>query len=97
MRFIILTLLLSLSLLAKEKVALVIGNQNYNNQTGLNNPISDAKLIKQSLEKIDFKVYEVYDANLRTLGSGIDDFISEAKQAEVALIYYAGHGIGVQG
>ena len=82
---------------AYEKVALVIGNKNYTNQTGLNNPIRDAKLIKQSLEAIDFKVYEIYDAKLGNLGSEIDAFMLKAKKARVALVYYAGHGVGVNG
>ena len=97
MRLIILTLLLSLSLLAKEKVALVIGNKNYTNQTGLKNPIRDAKLLRDTLDDLGFKVIEVYDANVDTISDKLAEFASQASRAKVAVVYYAGHGVGVDG
>ncbi|HHH51716.1 MAG TPA: caspase family protein, partial [Campylobacterales bacterium] len=76
MRFIILTLLLSLSLFGKicfeegkDKVALVIGNKNYSNQTELENPIRDAKLIRDTLCDLDFSVIPVYNANVDTISN----------------------------
>jgi uncharacterized caspase-like protein len=95
MRFIILTLLLSLSLLAKDKVALVIGNKNYTNQTGLKNPIKDAELIRDTLNGMGFEVLEAYNKNLNRLGDKLEEFIGKARNAKVAVVYYAGHGIGV--
>ncbi|CAA6801455.1 MAG: Caspase (Peptidase) [uncultured Sulfurovum sp.] len=97
MRFIILTLLLSLSLLAKEKVALVIGNKNYTNQTGLKNPIRDAELLRDTLDDLGFRVIEVYDANVDTISDKLAEFASQASRAKVAVVYYAGHGVGVDG
>jgi len=95
MRLIILTLLLSLSLFATDKIALVIGNKNYTNQTGLKNPIKDAKLIRDTLHNMDFEVVEAYNTNLNGLGDKLDEFVSKARNAKVAVVYYAGHGIGV--
>jgi hypothetical protein len=95
MRFIILTLLLSLSLLAKDKVALVIGNKNYTNQTGLKNPIKDAELIRDTLNGMGFEVLEAYNKDLNSLGDKLEEFIGKARNAKVAVVYYAGHGIGV--
>ena len=97
MRLIILTLLLSLSLLAKEKVALVIGNKNYTNQTGLKNPIRDAQLLRDTLDDLGFRVIEVYDANVDTISNKLAEFASQASRAKVAVVYYAGHGVGVDG
>jgi len=80
---------------AYEKVALVIGNKNYTNQTGLNNPIRDAKLIRDTLRDMNFEVLEAYDKDLDALGDRLDSFIAKAKNAKIAVVYYAGHGIGV--
>jgi hypothetical protein len=95
MRFLLLSLLTTLALTANDKLALVIGNKNYTNQTGLQNPISDAKLIRDTLQGMDFDVMEVYNKNLNTLSDKLDVFINRARGAKVAVIYYAGHGIGV--
>lgn len=82
---------------SSKRVALVIGNKNYSSQTQLKNPINDAKLIKKTLESLDFKVLEAYDADIEKLDKSMDAFIRESRKADVALIYYAGHGIGVEG
>ena len=95
MRFILLSLLTIIILTANDKVAMVIGNKNYTNQTGLQNPISDARLIRDTLKGMNFEVMEVYNKNLNTLSDQLDDFITKARGAKVAVIYYAGHGIGV--
>ena len=95
MRFFILSLLLTLSLFAKDKIALVIGNKNYKNQTGLNNPIKDAQLIRDTLNGMGFEVLEAYNKDLNSLGDKLEEFAVKAKNAKVAVVYYAGHGIGV--
>lgn len=95
MRHLLLLLLLTLALLAKDKVALVIANKNYTNQTGLNNPIRDAKLIRNTLQEMNFEVLEAYNKELDDLGNKLETFIAKARNAKVAVVYYAGHGIGV--
>ena len=95
MKLILLSLLTTLALTANDKVAMVIGNKNYTNQTGLQNPISDARLIRDTLKGMDFEVMEVYNKNLNALSDQLDEFITKARGAKVAVIYYAGHGIGV--
>ena len=97
MRLLLLTLLLTLVLTAKEKVALVIGNKNYTNQTGLNNPINDAKLIRDTFSGMGYEVLEAYNLNLNDLDDKLDAFIKKAHSAKIAVIYYAGHGMGVNG
>jgi len=95
MRLLFILLLLTLSLFSNDKVALVIGNKNYNNQTGLNNPIKDAKLIRDTLQGMNFEVLEAYNKELNDLGDKLESFIAKARNAKVAVVYYAGHGIGV--
>ena len=80
---------------ASEKVALVIGNKNYSNQTGLKNPVRDAELIRDTLNGMDFEVLEAYNKDLDSLGNKLEAFVSKARNAKVAVVYYAGHGIGV--
>jgi len=97
MRFLLLLLLTTLALTANDKVALVIGNKSYTNQTGLKNSIRDAELLRDTLYALDFKVIEVYDANVDTISDKLAEFSLEANSAKVAVIYYAGHGVGVDG
>ncbi len=95
MKFFIFLLLFSFSLLANDKIALVIGNKNYTNQTGLKNPIKDAQLIRDTLKGMHFEVLEAYNKDLADLGKKLDSFIAKAQNAKIAVVYYAGHGIGV--
>jgi len=97
MRLLFILLLLTLSLFSNDKVALVIGNKNYTNQTGLKNPIRDAKLLRDTLDDLGFRVIEVYDANVDTISEKLAAFASQASRAKVAVVYYAGHGVGVDG
>jgi len=92
----LLVLLVMFTLLsASDKVALVIGNKSYTNQTGLKNSIRDAKLIRDTLQGMGFEVVEAYDKNLNGLSTKLDVFIGKARNAKIAVVYYAGHGIGV--
>ena len=76
-----------------RKIALVIGNAAYK-KGPLENPVNDANLIAESLEKLDFEV-ELYN-NLSSRDEMLDaikDFGRKRKNYEVAFVYYAGHGI----
>ncbi len=93
----LLILLFPLYLLSYSKVALVIGNQTYSSQTTLKNPIRDAKMIKDRLQEMGFEVLKVYDGDMDKIDDKLITFGREAKKAEVAVIFYAGHGIGYGG
>jgi len=76
-----------------RKIALVIGNAAYE-KGPLENPVNDANLIAESLEKLDFDV-ELYN-NLSSRDEMLDaikDFGRKRNNYEVAFVYYAGHGI----
>lgn len=76
-----------------RKIALVIGNAAYE-KGPLENPVNDANLIAETLEKLDFEV-ELYN-NLSSRDEMLDaikDFGRKRKNYEVAFVYYAGHGI----
>lgn len=79
------------------KVALIIGNANYTKSAALKNPINDANGMDSALTKIGFKVIKVLDADFNSMRKGLSDFSKAAKDADVALFYYAGHGLQVDG
>ncbi|HQK71916.1 MAG TPA: FISUMP domain-containing protein [Bacteroidales bacterium] len=79
-----------------KKVALVIGNGNYMLGT-LANPENDAKLIADVLKKLEFDVMFYANLDWRSMKKSLDDFRAKLKGADVALFYYAGHGVQVGG
>ncbi|MDB4210761.1 caspase family protein [Ascidiaceihabitans sp.] len=80
-----------------NRKALVIGNSQYSQQTPLRNPSSDAAEIARSLEEVGFEVELALDLTRRELGRAITRFSSNAKEADISLFYFAGHGIEIDG
>lgn len=77
-----------------RRVALVIANSTYSNASKLPNPPNDAKLVAGALQRAGFQTVELKgDASLATFRQALRDFRAKADRAQVALIYYAGHGI----
>jgi len=92
----LLLLLLTLNLLSAKKVALLIGNQDYDKANlQLNNPINDIEAIEETLEGIGFEVQLLKDASKREIEDELDDFYTRANSAEIALVYFSGHGLQV--
>ena len=80
-----------------NRVALVIGNSNYD-IGALRNPVNDAELMKQTLEQLDFDVF--YGSDLSTkieMLQLIREFGRARTNYDVAFVYYAGHGIQIGG
>ncbi|MCF0069402.1 caspase domain-containing protein [Dyadobacter sp. CY261] len=84
---------------AKKRIALVIGNSKYQSASKLQNPENDAKAISQKLTNLGFTVIERIDAKQGDLRAAVAQFGSsiQSQDFEVALFYYAGHGIQVAG
>ena len=81
-----------------KRVALVIANAAYSNVPRLTNPPADAALVAGSLRRAGFSsVITVRDADKAALESALQRFGAEAEGADVAMVYYAGHGIEVAG
>ena len=80
-----------------ERVALVVGVARYEHIEPLDNTVNDARLIAQTLEDIGFTVTLVTDPGYADLAREMESFAFQAETAELALIYFAGHGIEVQG
>lgn len=83
--------------LAERRIALVIGNGAYQQVTPLKNAGNDARLIANSFRQTGFDVTEAYDLDEDRMGALVDEFLASAAQADVAAVYYAGHGVQVNG
>jgi len=82
--------------LANENVALVIGNSNYK-QSSLINPANDARAVAEKFEGMGYEVVLALDADRGKMESVIDDFSLRASTAAKAVVYYAGHGVQIDG
>ena len=76
-----------------KKLALVIGNGSYVKAEHLDNPVYDAHAVADKLTKLGFKVVEGYDITEMKLRETIGDFVDSLAEADVAVVYYAGHGV----
>jgi hypothetical protein len=85
---------------AEKRVALVIGNSAYQNVTRLDNPRNDAMLIAETLSGLGFTLIggrAQLDLDKATLDVDVQNFGRQIQGADVALFYYAGHGVQVNG
>ncbi len=82
----------------EKRVALVIGNGNYAHEGRLGNPANDARAVSEALRKVGFdRVDTVVDGDLKAMNSGLAAFARAAENASLALVYYSGHGMEVEG
>ncbi|WP_439814862.1 caspase family protein [Zavarzinia sp. CC-PAN008] len=79
-----------------KRVALVIGNAAYADAP-LRNPVNDATDMAAKLDRLGFDTITVTDTDKRALETAIADFGSRLEKGDTALVFYAGHGIQVNG
>jgi uncharacterized caspase-like protein len=79
-----------------QSLALVIGNGAYRSVAPLANPINDAQTAKETFEGLGFEVMLVLDTDASELRAALTKFEIASAGADVAIIYYAGHGIQAQ-
>jgi uncharacterized caspase-like protein len=80
-----------------ERVALVVGNGAYEQLPRLVNPVNDASDVTQSLQRLGFNVTTIKDASFEQLRVALLAFGRQAADADMAVVFYAGHGIEVAG
>lgn len=78
---------------AERRVALVIGNSDYAHASSLPNPKHDATDMSRALEGLGFDVLTALDLNAKGFLDTYDAFEAKLQDADVALFYYAGHGM----
>lgn len=86
------------SALAERRVAFVVGNSIYQNVVALTNPANDAAAITEMFKRAAFDVVESRrDLKNTEMRRALREFTEKARDADIAVIYYAGHGIEVDG
>jgi hypothetical protein len=80
-----------------KRVALVIGNGGYDELGVLPNPPNDASDIAEALKQLSFEVSLVLDGDVDAMRRALRQFGRSATGADVALFYYAGHGMALNG
>lgn len=84
--------------MAEKRVALVIGNSNYQHVPNLSNPVNDAGAIVLLLKSAGFDIVEARDnLGVNDMRRIVRDFSDRTRDADIAVIYYAGHGMEVGG
>ena len=82
----------------EKRLALVIGNSDYKHLSKLPNPVGDALLIAETLDSLGFEV--ILDTNITTkrkFQKKISEFGARRDSFDVGFIFYAGHGMQVDG
>jgi uncharacterized caspase-like protein len=83
---------------AEKRVALVIGNSAYQSVSRLANPVSDSDAISATFKSAGFDVVELrHDLKASEMRRTLRDFSDSVLNADVAIIYFAGHGIEIDG
>lgn len=90
-------LLLAATARAETRLALVVGNSAYVHAPRLQNPRNDARALIDKLQGLGFEVIEGLDLDRVAFGEKLKEFGERSASADVALFYYAGHGIQVDG
>jgi Caspase domain len=90
-------LALSVRAHAQTRIALVIGNSAYQKVANLANPAHDAQDVSESLRRLGFTVNTVTDADFDGFRRALRDFGRMAPNAEMAVFYFAGHGVEIDG
>ena len=84
--------------LADKRVALVLGNSAYQNVAPLPNPVNDGAVMAATLKDAGFDVVDFRrDLAAAETKRALRDFADRARDADIAVVYYAGHGIEVDG
>jgi len=81
---------------AKSVFALVIGNSKYSFGP-LENPKNDANAIAKKLRDFGYDVEVIFDASRNQIVEALSASLSRAEKADVNLLYYAGHGVQING
>ena len=82
---------------AQDRVALVIGNTKYVSANVVPNAVNDARVMARALREIGFVVVDGFDLVRDNMERQIREFLRKSESARVVLLFYAGHGLQVDG
>lgn len=78
-----------------RRIALVVGNDAYQQIDALKNARNDAEAMARELQKVGFTVSRATDVNRDALHKAIDSFVAQVGKDDEAVFYYAGHGVQI--
>lgn len=79
---------------SEDRVALIIGNADYQHAAHLTTPANDAQDIAAELTGLGFDVVQHQNTGIQELQQAFADFADKSATAEIALVYFAGYGVG---
>ncbi len=82
---------------ASDRVALIIGNNDYTHASKLFNPVNDAAALESALKQSGYRVTKVLNADGRAMDLALQSFCERNQGAESALFFFAGHGMEIDG
>ena len=92
------SLLLSPAIAKENKIALIIGNSDYQHAVPLKNPANDALDMAKTLKTLDFDVRLITDASKNDMDIAVKEFIQKLKMTKgTGMFFYAGHGSQLEG
>jgi hypothetical protein len=80
-----------------HRVALVIGNDDYQNLPHLQKAVNDSRAVGDALSKIGFNVIHVENAVRRLMNQKIVEFANKVGRGDTAFLFYSGHGVEIRG
>ncbi|WP_244065541.1 caspase family protein [Bradyrhizobium sp. Ce-3] len=89
--------ILPIEAVAGTRLALVLGNSHYQAVPALDNPANDAADLATALRGMGFDVIEQRDGTREAIANAVRDFSRRLSGADVALFFYAGHGLQMNG
>jgi hypothetical protein len=82
---------------AANRVALVIGNDAYENVPQLQKAVNDADAVAAELSKLGFDVVKAQDVGRRAMSRALVELEGKISPGDTALVYFAGHGFAIDG
>jgi len=80
---------------AERRVALVIGNNDYQNVVKLEKAVNDANSVSAELKKVGFEVQTLNNAGQKKMNQAINDFVQKVSGGGVGVFFFAGHGLQI--
>jgi uncharacterized caspase-like protein/uncharacterized protein YcfL len=80
---------------AERRVALVIGNNDYQNVPKLEKAVNDAKAVSQALNKIGFEVMYLPNAGQKKMNQAVNEFAQRIAGGGIGVFFFAGHGLQI--
>jgi uncharacterized caspase-like protein len=90
-------LLLCASPAQAKRVALVIGNDQYENVPNLQKAVNDARALGRTLKDLDFELITAENVSRREMNQKLQEFAAKLGRGDEAIFFFAGHGVQIDG